>query len=213
MICLIFVKPTVIIYPLDYLPVANQKQQEMLETIMQDVAKHCEIPIKAISFEDLWLKSPPKEAAGKTLDDFLQDVSSPPNQTSIPKHWNRQVKIRLFMTFSTTPMNSALLTSRNITERLLRTKSLVGDGKTPTGNVFHFVNSSSQNREIGSGITLAQRNDAMQRMEVYKDWVLQEVLHIDDETALVVLPIKDAEPNYRDTDPGYVASLLDYSLC
>lgn len=110
-------------------------------------------------------------------------------------------------------MNSALLTSKNITERLLRTRLLVGDGSTPTGNVFHLINSSSHNREIGSGITLAQRNDAMRRMEIYKDWVLQEVLHIDDETALVVLPIKDAEPNYRDTDPGYVASLLDYSLC
>lgn len=110
-------------------------------------------------------------------------------------------------------MNSALLTSKNFTERLLRIKLLVGDGSTPTGNVFHFVNSSSHNREIGSGITLAQRNDAMRRMETYKDWVLQEVLHIDDETALVILPIKDAESNCRDTDPGYVASHLEYSLC
>ena len=185
----------------------------MLETIMQDVAKHCEIPIKAISFKDLWLKSPPKDAAGKSLHDFLQDVRSPPNQTSIPKDLNRQVKIRLFTTFFTTPMISALLTSRNITERLLRTRLLVGDGSTSTENVFHFVNSSSHNREIGSGITLAQRNDAMRRMEIYKNWVLQEVLHIGDKTALVVLPIKDAEPNYRDTDPGYVTSLLDYPLC
>ena len=54
----------------------------------------------------------------------------------------------------------------------------------------------------------------MRRMEIYKNWVLQEVMHIDDQTALVVLPIKDAEPNYRDTDPGYVACLLENcSLC
>ena len=79
--------------------------------------------------------------------------------------------------------------------------------------MFGFVNSSSHNREVGSGITLAQRNDAMRRMEIYKDWLLHEVLHVDDGTALVVLPIKDVEPNYRDTDPGYVASLLDYSPC
>ncbi len=209
---LIFIKPTVIIYPLDYLPVANQKRQEMLETIIQDVAKHCEIPMKAISFKDLWLKSPPKDAAGKPLDDFLQDVSSPPNQTSIPKILNRQVNIRLFTTFFTTLMSSALLTRKNITECLLRTRSLVGDGNTPTENVFHFLDSSSHNREIGSGITRAQRNDAIQRMEIYKDWLLQKVLHIDDETALVVLPIKSAEPNYRGTDPGYITSLLDYSL-
>ena len=187
LLCLIFIKPTVIIYPLDYLPVANQKQQEMLETIIQDVAKHCEIPIKAVSFRNLWLKSPPEDAAGKTLDDFLQDVSSPPNQTPISYNTNRQVKIPLFTTFFTTPMSFALLMSKSITERLLRTRLLVGDGSTPSGNVFHFFNSSSHNREIGSVITHAQRNDAMQRMEVYKDWVLQNVLRIDDETALVVL--------------------------
>ena len=110
-------------------------------------------------------------------------------------------------------MNSALLTSKIITERLLRTRLLVGDGNYPIGNVFHFVDSGSHNREIGSGITLAQRNDAMRRMEIYKNWVLQEVLHVNDETAFVVLPIKDAEPSYRDTDPGYVTSLLDYSPC
>lgn len=48
----------------------------------------------------------------------------------------------------------------------------------------------------------------MQRMNVYKDWVLQKVLHIDDETALVVLPIKEVEPNYRDTDPGNGVSVI-----
>ena len=75
--------------------------------------------------------------------------------------------------------------------------------------MFHFIDSSSHNREIGSGITLEQRNDAMQRMEIYKDWVLQKVLRVDEERALVVLPIRDAEPNYRDTDPGYITSLLN----
>ena len=50
-------------------------------------------------------------------------------------------------------------------------------------------------------------------MEIYKDWLLHEVLQVDDETALVVLPIKDAEPNYRDTDPGYDSSHLENFLC
>ena len=50
-------------------------------------------------FKELWLKSPPKDAVGTTLHDFLQGVSSPSNQTSIPKDLNRQVKIRLFTDF------------------------------------------------------------------------------------------------------------------
>ena len=199
---LIFVKPSVIVYPLDYLPVTDSKQQGMLYNIVWNVARHCDIGVKHVSFKNLWLKSPPKDAAGTTLHDFLQGVSSPSDRISISKSLNRQGKIRLCTTFSTTPMNSALLTSKNITERLVRTRLLVGDGSTPAGNVFHLINASYNNREIGSGITLAQRNNAMRRMEIYKEWVLREVLHINDETALVVLPIKDAEPNYRDTDPG-----------
>ena len=58
------------------------------------------------------------------------------------------------------------------------------------------------NRDAGSQITREQRDDAFRRTEVYKLWVLHHILKVDNETALVVLPIKDAEPNYRDTDPG-----------
>ncbi len=208
MLGLISIQPTVIIYPLDYLPVANQKQQEMLDTIVQDVAKCFQIPIKAISFKDLWLKSPPEDAAGKPLEVYLQDVSVRSVQTSMPKSLHRPDGIRLFTTFITTPMNSALLMSKNTTDHLSRPKLLVGDGSSPAGNFFRFFNSSFHVRDIGRRITRAQRNDAMQRMNVYKDWVLQQVLHIDDETALFVLPIKDAEPNYRDTDPGHGVSLI-----
>ena len=42
-------------------------------------------------------------------------------------------------------------------------------------------------------------------MGVYKQWLLDKVLRTASETALVVLPIKDAEPGYRDVDPGSVA--------
>lgn len=102
--------------------------------------------------------------------------------------------------------------SENLIEYLFRTRLFVGNGSCPPGNVFHFINSSFHDREIDTGITPEQRKDTMQRMEIYKDWVLQKVLHVVDQTALVVLPIKDAKPNYRDIDPGYVTSLLNHSL-
>ncbi len=205
---LIFIQPTVIIYPLDYLPVANHKQQEMLDTIVHDVAKYCQIPIKAISFKDLWLKFPPEDAAGKPLEVYLQDVSIRSMQTSMPKSLHRPDEIHSFTTFITTSMNSALLISMNTTEHLSRPKLLVGDGSPPAHKFFRFFDSSFHFRDVGRRITRAQRDDAMQRINVYKDWVLQKVLHIDDETALVVLPITDAEPNYRDTDPRYGVSLI-----
>ncbi|KAK0511023.1 hypothetical protein JMJ35_006575 [Cladonia borealis] len=161
-------KPTVIIYPLDYLPVANEKQQKMLETIVKDVADYCKIDVKNISFRDLWLESPPKEAAGKSLHEFLQDAGR----------------------------NSFVYDFCDNCDEFRRTYERKHDRVPVTNKVTRW------RWEIGSDITPEQRKDAMQRMEVYKEWVLQKVLHVDDQTALVVLPIKDAEPNYRDIDPG-----------
>lgn len=38
-------------------------------------------------------------------------------------------------------------------------------------------------------------------MKVYRKWLLKEVLRVDTDNTLVVLPVADAEPNYRDLDP------------
>ena len=43
----------------------------------------------------------------------------------------------------------------------------------------------------------------MESMNVYRDSTLREVVKAHEETTVVVLPVKEAEPNYRDTDPGY----------
>ncbi|KAK7189998.1 hypothetical protein PSPO01_03719 [Paraphaeosphaeria sporulosa] len=43
-------KPTVILYPTDYLPVANPMQQDMIDQTVDDVAKTFSIPIKSPEF-------------------------------------------------------------------------------------------------------------------------------------------------------------------
>ncbi|KAF2012805.1 amidase signature enzyme [Aaosphaeria arxii CBS 175.79] len=66
-----------------------------------------------------------------------------------------------------------------------------------------FVNKVTQWRwDHGSEISQEQRNDARKRTEVYKSWVIDTILNVIEDTALVVLPIMDAKPNYRDVDPG-----------
>jgi len=68
---------------------------------------------------------------------------------------------------------------------------------------FHpYFLHANHHRDIGSEISHKQRNNAKKRTDVYKSWVLDNILEVDRETTLVVLPIKDAEPNYRDIDPG-----------
>lgn len=50
--------------------------------------------------------------------------------------------------------------------------------------------------EVGSSITHEQRLDAGRRLEVYKDWLLEEVLCGD--YPIMLLPIMNVVPNYRD---------------
>lgn len=103
----------------------------MLDTMVQDIASCCQIPIKAISFKDLWLESPPADAAGRPLNVYLRDVSFLWIQRSVPKASNRPVKTHLSTTFIIIVTNFALCMNKDITERLSRTKLLVGDGIAP----------------------------------------------------------------------------------
>ncbi|KAF2160587.1 hypothetical protein M409DRAFT_70333 [Zasmidium cellare ATCC 36951] len=50
--------------------------------------------------------------------------------------------------------------------------------------------------DMGSRITAQQRHHAGRRLEIYKTWLLSRLLC--GENPIVVLPIMDAEPNYRD---------------
>lgn len=66
-----------------------------------------------------------------------------------------------------------------------------------------FVNPFVQWRwDLGKSITKAQRDEEIQRLEVYKTWFLQHVLQVGARGAIIVLPIANVEPNYRDKTPG-----------
>ena len=69
--------PSVIIYPLDYLPMANAAQMKMLDAFAADLARISQVQPQKISIAGMWHRKPPKEANGKPLHDFLEDVSDP----------------------------------------------------------------------------------------------------------------------------------------
>ncbi|CAI6341125.1 unnamed protein product [Periconia digitata] len=163
-----FSKPTVIIYPTDYLPVANREQQTMIDQLIDDVAEAFSIPVKAVSFKQKWQESPPKDVEGESLEAYLHNVG----------------------------LNTFVYGFCHNHDEFRQTYQQKY-GHPP------FVNKVTQWRwDVGGTISHEQHNDAVRRAQVYKDWLLQNVLELDRETALVVLPIKEAEPNYRDTDPG-----------
>lgn len=63
------------------------------------------------------------------------------------------------------------------------------------------VNEVTRKRwEAGARVSRQQRDEAVRKLKVYKDWLLRRILPNDG--AVMVLPIGDVMPNYRDR-PAY----------
>ncbi|KAF2501486.1 hypothetical protein BU16DRAFT_201045 [Lophium mytilinum] len=66
-----------------------------------------------------------------------------------------------------------------------------------------YVNPVMQWRwKAAEDITKAQYDDAVNRLRIYKDWFLQEVMQVGKRNTLIVLPITSQEVDYRDVPPG-----------
>ncbi|KAK4497672.1 hypothetical protein PRZ48_010325 [Zasmidium cellare] len=58
--------------------------------------------------------------------------------------------------------------------------------------------------KIAKGISKAQRDDAVRRLDVYKKWLLEQV--VVGNHPIVILPVMDAVPTYRDDPPSSPAT-------
>ncbi|KAK0102662.1 hypothetical protein ONS95_006266 [Cadophora gregata] len=66
-----------------------------------------------------------------------------------------------------------------------------------------YINDFIQWRwDLGKSITPRQRNEAFRKVDVYRKWMLEEILCQDLREAFVILPIAEAAPNYRNAQPG-----------
>lgn len=54
---------------------------------------------------------------------------------------------------------------------------------------------------MGRLIDESQKNRAFERYSVYKDWFLKHILRSKETRTIVVLPIEELEPRYRDVPP------------
>jgi hypothetical protein len=65
-----------------------------------------------------------------------------------------------------------------------------------------FVNAFNHWRwNLGKKVTTFQHDEGTHRLSVYKDWFLDNIMRQSDHETLVVLPIANVEPNYRDSTP------------
>ncbi len=65
--------PSAILYPSDYLPIANTEQMILLDKFVDDLATHLEVTPQTISMAKKWAQTSPVEE--KNLEIYMQNVS------------------------------------------------------------------------------------------------------------------------------------------
>ncbi|KAI1121395.1 putative amidase [Nemania abortiva] len=70
--------PKEILYPTDFFPMANSEQQELVERFVSDLESYLGVPVTRMSIADRWEKRPPVEAAGKTIQEFIEKCAYNP---------------------------------------------------------------------------------------------------------------------------------------
>lgn len=67
-------KPPVILYPLDYFPVDNKVQMQLIDSFLADFARSLNAVIRGVSITSLWDETRPDEAGQQSVQEYLQDT-------------------------------------------------------------------------------------------------------------------------------------------
>ena len=59
-------------------------------------------------------------------------------------------------------------------------------------------------REVSRLITKDERDIAVERLDVYKEWFLKTVMRTGKYDSVVIIPIEEISPRYRDEPPPFV---------
>jgi hypothetical protein len=68
--------PKRILYPRNFLPVANTEQQAMIDAFTAVLEDDLSVHAEKIDIKELWKAHTPEAASGKSLDEFLSKVST-----------------------------------------------------------------------------------------------------------------------------------------
>lgn len=159
-----------IVYPLDYFPVANREQMILINSFLSDAAAHLPATIRKMSIRETWRSSHP-EGTIDDVDEYLRDV------------------------VARTYYYAFYHSSDDFREKY----AAAHNGRTPY--VIPFV---QRRWAKGAAVTAAQHQEADGRLRVYKKWLMQTLFHQgsqqeEPKEVLILLPISNAAPNYRDT--------------
>ncbi|KAH6974099.1 amidase signature domain-containing protein [Ilyonectria sp. MPI-CAGE-AT-0026] len=175
---------TRILYPLDYLPTSNAPQMRLIDSFVEDLEHVLGTKRTPISLAELWKKSPPDSVVDKDLSEYLKTA-------------------RLLLIY---PHQAGTLPYY---------KDAIGivkefyDGYTAKFGKTPFVHRALLWRwETADQVTPEDRDEGWARIYTYRKWLLDNIFT---EGSILVLPIDEGRPNYRDTPPPPFGLLSGYS--
>lgn len=152
-----------LVFPVDYFPVDNRDQMDHIDRFMTLFEQWSGTTTERVSIEETWSKSPPVEARGLDIHDFLDKLN---------------VRTYYHDFFHST--DSFRTAYRNEFQ------------KSPYVNVF--VQSIW---DMGRKVTSEEYKQGMKDLETYREWFFHHVLRPTERNAVLILPIANIEPNYR----------------
>ena len=191
-----------IIWPSDFWAFINLNQQSLARSFISDLEACLKLNCQEVSFTAEWARKPPKEAGLESLDDFMKDVNIPymdsviclQVQASKNSFWYDDYhafdKFRedYWKKHQKSPYVSPPV----------RAQWSVHSHRPPS----YYSRSC---REAAKNITKAERDEAIHRLLVYRAWFLTHFINANSRNILVVLPIENISPRYRDEPPAYAS--------
>lgn len=69
------IKPSRLLYPVDLAAASSKEYKELMKEFITAMENYAGIKTQPINITDLWNGSPPDEADGQAMQDFMKDVS------------------------------------------------------------------------------------------------------------------------------------------
>jgi hypothetical protein len=196
--------------------ITNKVQLAIIDDFVHDLETSMGIRHEKVSFNELWSISPPKAAGNLSLEDYMKDVCK------LPMIWKRHRPAHKSSRSPETHSSTTTITTSNLfeTSTLNATASSLTWALQSDGNgqfIFstHFGQRESlklPDRKLSSTITRAERDVAVEKLEIYKEWFLDVVMKREKRDTLVLIPIENISPRYRDDPPLWVHSFIPSSV-
>ena len=98
----------------------------------------------------------------------------------------------------TTSINSARITRGDIQRHPTSARLSGGNGMLDNNLCISSDPGSMNSRDLSAKITKAERDLAIARLGVYRKWFFREVMQVDKHDSIVIVPIENISPRYRD---------------